>query len=79
MTDEEGTPGGDEANLGAGSGGGRSFRGPAAHSGGEQEMGGPVPPYGSQEERAEGHTGEAGTGKTAEESETTQTDEAPAE
>ena len=77
MTDEEGTPGGDEeANLGAGSGGGRSFRGPAAHSGGEQEMGGPVPPYGSQEERSEGHTGEAGTGKTAEESETT---EAPAE
>jgi hypothetical protein len=40
-----------EPDLGAGSGGGRSFRGPAANSGGEQQVDAPTPPY--DEEKGE--------------------------
>ena len=46
-----------EPNLGAGSGGGRSFRGPAADSGGEQDVDAPLPPY-DEEKGEEGATKE---------------------
>jgi hypothetical protein len=47
-----------EPDLGAGSGGGRSFRGPAAHSGGEQTIEGETPPY-TEEKGEEAHGTEA--------------------